>query len=296
MSNFAPNCGFYHLGMKKNIVILLLTALTLSSCGSFTNLYKHKLKEKDYDYMYEAAKEYFVSGQYTKSITLLNDVITILKGSDRGEESVYMLAMSYYLNKEYAIASQSFQQYYTSYPRGVYTERARFYAGKALWISTPEAQLDQSDTYQAIQELQLFLEFFPNSIYKEEAQDIIFEAQDKLVEKEFDAAKLYYNLGTYMGNNYQACVIAAQNALKDYPYTKYREDLSLLVMKAKYELAVNSVLSRKADRYRDAVDECYAFKNEYPDSANVKLADELLLKSEEALKGLPEEDEVIGEE
>ena len=99
-----------------------------------------------------------------------------------------------------------------------------------------------------------------------------------------------------MGNNYQACVIAAQNALKDYPYTKYREDLSLLVMKAKYELAVNSVLSRKADRYRDAVDECYAFKNEYPDSANVKLADELLLKSEEALKGLPEEDEVIGEE
>lgn len=291
-----PIIDFFNMSMKKNTIILLLTALVFSSCGNFTNLYKHKLKERDYDYMYEAAKEYYVAGQYDKSIQLLNDVITIMKGSDRGEESVYMLGMSYLKNKEYDIAAQTFQQYYTSYPRGTYTERARFYAGKALWISTPEAQLDQSDTYQAIQELQLFLEFYPNSPYREEAQDIIFEAQDKLVEKEYNAAKLYYNLGTYLGNNYQSCVICAQNALKDYPYTRYREDLALLVMKAKYELAYNSVLSKKAERYRDAVDECYAFKNEYSESANVKLADELLQKAEEALKDLPSEDEVIEDE
>ena len=291
-----PIIDFFNMCMKKNTIILLLTAFVFSSCGSFTNLYKHKLKERDYDYMYEAAKEYYMAGQYEKSIQLLNDVITIMKGSDRGEESVYMLGMSYLKNKEYDIAAQTFQQYYTSYPRGTYTERARFYAGKALWISSPEAQLDQSDTYKAIQELQLFLEFYPNSPYRDEAQDIIFEAQDKLVEKELNAAKLYYNLGSYLGNNFQSCVICAQNALKDYPYTKYREDLALLVMKAKYELAYNSVLSKKAERYRDAVDECYAFKNEYNESANVKLADELLQKAEEALKDLPEEDDVLGDE
>ena len=281
--------------MKKNIIIILLTAFVMSSCGSFTNLYKHKLKDKDYDYMYEAAKEYYVAGQYSQAITLLNDVITILKGSDRGEESVYMLAMSYLKNKEYAIAAQSFQQYYTSYPRGKYTERARFYAGKALWISTPESQLDQSDTYSAIQELQLFLEFFPNSIYREEAQNIIFEAQDKLVEKEYDAAKLYFNLGSYLGNNYLSCVICAQNALKDYPYTKYREDLSWLIVKAKYEQAVQSVLQRKAERYRDAVDECYAFKNDYPESKRIKDVDEMLEEAEEILNTLPDEDEIVEE-
>lgn len=277
--------------MKRNFIIILFTAFVMSSCGNFTNLYKHKMADKDYDYLYEAAKEYYVTGQYSQAITLLNDVITILKGSDRGEESVFMLAMSYLKEKDYAIAAQSFQQYYTSYPRGVYTERARFYAGKALWISTPESQLDQADTFKAIQELQLFLEFFPNSIYRAEAEKIIFDAQDKLVEKEYDAAKLYYNLGTYLGNNFRSCVICAQNALKDYPYTKYREELSLLVVKAKYEEAVHSVHDKKADRYRDAVDECYAFKNEYPESANIKNVDELLMKSEEALKELPDEDE-----
>lgn len=281
--------------MKRNIIIILLTALVMSSCSSFTNLYKHKVKDKDYDYMYEAAKEYYAAGKYNLSITLLNDLITILKGSDRGEESVFMLAMSYMKNKEYSIAATSFQQYYASYPRGIYTERARFLAGKSLWTASPESQLDQTDTYNAIQELQLFLEYYPNSIYRTEAEDIIFAAQDKLVEKEYEAAKLYYNLGTYMGNNYQSCVICAQNAMKDYPYTKYLEDLWLLVMKAKYELAVNSVLSRRADRYRDAVDECYAFKNEFPESANIKVADELLKKAQEVLKDLPDEDEVIEE-
>lgn len=281
--------------MKRNIIIILLTALVMSSCSSFTNLYKHKVKDKDYDYMYEAAKEYYAAGKYNLSITLLNDLITILKGSDRGEESVFMLAMSYMKNKEYSIAATSFQQYYASYPRGIYTERARFLAGKSLWTASPESQLDQTDTYNAIQELQLFLEYYPNSVYRTEAEDIIFAAQDKLVEKEYEAAKLYYNLGTYMGNNYQSCVICAQNAMKDYPYTKYLEDLWLLVMKAKYELAVNSVLSRRADRYRDAVDECYAFKNEFPESANIKVADELLKKAQEVLKDLPDEDEVIDE-
>jgi outer membrane protein assembly factor BamD len=267
----------------------------MSSCSGFTNLYKHKVKDNDYDYMYEAAKEYYAAGKYSLSITLLNDLITILKGSDRGEESVFMLAMSYMKNKEYSIAATSFQQYYASYPRGIYTERARFLAGKSLWTASPESQLDQTDTYNAIQELQLFLEYYPNSVYRTEAEDIIFAAQDKLVEKEYEAAKLYYNLGTYMGNNYQSCVICAQNAMKDYPYTKYLEDLWLLVMKAKYELAVNSVLSRRADRYRDAVDECYAFKNEFPESANIKVADELLKKAQEVLKDLPDEDEVIEE-
>ena len=80
--------------------------------------------------------------------------------------------------------------------------------------------------------------------------------------KEYLSAKLYYNLGNYMGNNYQSCVITAQNALKDYPYTNMREELSILILKAKYELAYYSVEEKKLERYRETVDEYYAFKNE----------------------------------
>ena len=227
--------------MKKNIIITLLAAATLTSCGEYNKL----LKSTDYEYKYEAAKNYFAKGQYNRSATLLNELITILKGTDKAEESLYMLGMSYYNQKDYQTAAQTFITYFNTYPRGTFTELARFHAGKALFLDTPEPRLDQSSTYQAIQQLQMFMEYFPNSVKKQEAQDMIFALQDKLVLKELYSAKLYYNLGNYMGNNYESCVITAQNALKDYPYTDYREELSILILRARYEMAIYSVEDKK---------------------------------------------------
>ena len=262
--------------MKKNILITLLAALLLSSCGEYNKL----LKSTDYEYKYEAAKNYFAKGQYNRAATLLNELIAILKGTDKAEESLYMLGMSYYNQKDYQTAAQTFTQYYNVYPRGTFTELARFHAGKALYLDTPE----QSGTYSAIQQLQMFLEYFPNSAKKDEAQSMIFTLQDKLVMKEYLSAKLYYNLGNYLGNNYESCVITAQNALKDYPYTNMREDLSILILRAKYEMAVYSVEDKRAERYRETVDEYYAFKNEFPESKYMKDADRIFKEAQKILK------------
>ena len=265
--------------MKKNILIPLLAVLLLSSCGEYNKL----LKSTDYEYKYEAAKNYFAKGQYNRAATLLNELIAIMKGTDKAEESLYMLGMCYYNQKDYQTAAQTFIQYYNVYPRGIYTELARFHAGKALYLDTPEPRLDQSGTYTAIQQLQLFLEYFPQSSKKEEAQNMIFALQDKLVMKEFLAARMYYNLGNYRGNNYLSCVITAQNALKDYPYTNLREELSILILRAKYEMAIYSVDDKRPERYREAVDEYYAFKNEFPESKYLKEAERIFQASTKVL-------------
>lgn len=265
--------------MKKNILIILLSALLLPSCGEYNKL----LKSTDYEYKYESAKNYFAKGQYNRAATLLNELIAILKGTDKAEESLYMLGMSYYNQKDYQTAAQTFIQYYNVYPRGIYTELARFHAGKALYLDTPEPRLDQSGTYTAIQQLQMFMEYFPQSSRKEEAQNMIFALQDKLVMKEYLSAKMYYNLGNYLGNNYLSCVITAQNALKDYPYTNLREDLSILILRAKYEMAINSVDDKKPERYRETVDEYYAFKNEFPESKYLKDAERIFQESRKVL-------------
>lgn len=267
--------------MKKNILITLLAAILLSSCGEYNKL----LKSTDYEYKYEAAKNYFAKGQYNRAATLLNELIAILKGTDKAEESLYMLGMSYYNQKDYQTAAQSFIQYYNVYPRGTFAELARFHAGKALYLDTPEPRLDQSGTYSAIQQLQMFMEYFPQSSKKDEAQDMIFKLQDKLVMKEYLSARMYYNLGNYLGNNYQSCVITAQNALKDYPYTNLREDLSILILRAKYEMAIYSVEDKRVERYRETVDEYYAFKNEFPESKYMKEAEKIFKDSEKMLDG-----------
>ena len=243
----------------------------LTSCGE----YQRVQKSNDYNYKFEYAKRAFEEGKYMQASTILQEVVTVMKGSERAEESLYLLAMSHYENKDYLSASAYFQSYYNRYPKGKYTELARFYAGYGYYLDSPEPQLDQSGTIMAIEELQAFLDYFPKSDKVSIAQNAIFELQDKLTLKELQSAQLYYNLGNYMGNNYESAVIVARNAIKTYPYSKYKEDLEMIILKARFQEASQSVAEKKADRFRDVIDEYYSFINNYPDGPNREEADNI---------------------
>jgi outer membrane protein assembly factor BamD len=244
----------------------MMIAVLFSSCGEYNKI----LKSTDYELKYSYAKKYFNMKEFTKSATLLEELVPIYKGTASAEESLYLLAQSYYGQKDYLTASQYFNTYYTTYPKGEYTELARYYSGYGLYLDSPDPRLDQTQTYKAIAELQLYLEYYPQSERAKEAQNIMFELQEKLALKELLATRLYYNLGTYMGNNFQSSVITAQNALKNYPYSKYREEFMYYVIQSKYELALVSVEEKLQGRYRDVVDEYYNYMNEYPEGKYVK--------------------------
>ena len=168
--------------MRNKLILSLLCA----ACSQDAEKYNKVLKSSDTNYKYEYAKKAFEERKYVQAATLLEDVVKVLKGTDKAEESLYLLGLSHYENKDYASASTYFQTYYTHYPKGKYTELARFYAGYGYYLDSPEPQLDQTDTYKAIDELQRFLDYFPNSDKKSIAQSAIFELQDKLVQKEID--------------------------------------------------------------------------------------------------------------
>lgn len=265
--------------MIKNLIAIIFAAVLFSGCAhEFNQVYK----SQDYTYKYEYAKEAFARGKYVQAITLLQELVTIQKGTDNAEESLYMLAMAQYCDMDYEGAAMTFKKYRQSYPKGIYAQMASFFIGESLYMSTPEPRLDQTQTVNAISAFQDYLDIYPDARLKSIAQNRLFELQDKLVKKELYSAQLYYNLGTYFGNctsggsNYEACIITAQNALNDYPYNSFREDFALLIMKSKFELAKQSIETKKLDRYRDAENECYGFINEYPESKNKKLAEKYI--------------------
>ncbi len=246
----------------------VFTLLLFASCGEFNNI----MKSADYLYRYEAAKQYYADGKYSRAVVLLQDVISVLKGTDKGEESLYLLGMSAYKAGDYEAAANFLKKYYETYTNGLYTQDARFYNAMALYNNTPEPKLDQTETYEAVTAFQNMLEIYPQCVYAKEAQDMIFKLQDKLVEKEYLSAKTYYDLGSYFGNcnfggnNYQACIITTENAMRDFPYSKRREDFAIMLLRAKYQLAAHSVELRKRERLDAAVEEYYAFANEFPES------------------------------
>ncbi len=261
-----------HQQMKNfNLFTIALLTLALSACGEYNKV----LKSSDYNLKYDYAKRAFEQKKYVQAYTILEEVVPIFRTSDKAEESLYLLALSYYENKDYINSGSYFKKYYQQFPKGKYTELARYYAGYGYYLDSPDSQLDQSETLKAIEELQAFLDFFPKSEKVAIAQNAIFELQDKLVLKELENAQLYYNLGNYMGNNYEAAVITAKNAIKDYPYSKYKEQLEMLILKARFKEAEQSVQERKEERYRVVIDEYYSYINDYPDSGNRKEADNI---------------------
>lgn len=275
-----------------HIILSFTVFLFLISCGNYNKLQK----TNNYDYKYEAAKQYYFEGQYNRASLFLQDVIATFKGTNKGEESLFLSGMSSYKARNYNAAISFFRKYYQSYPRGLYTEKAHFYCGMSLYKNIPEVKLDQSATYEAISEFQEFLELYPGSVLSAEVQEIIFKLQDRLVEKEYLSAKLYYDLGSYFlncsngGSNYQACIVTAENAIKDFPYTSRREDFAILILRAKFELAAQSIESKKEERYHNAIDEYYGFTNEYPESKYMKEANELFKKAKQYTSSSDSED------
>lgn len=278
--------------MKKLTLIATCVALLMTSC---VNEYNQITKSGDYTLKYEYAKQCYAQGKYSRAVPLLQEVVTMKKGSTEGEECLYMLAMAEFGMKDYETASEYFKKYFSSYPKGRYAENAKYYVGESLFQNAPEPRLDQSTTMTAIAAFQEYLDIFPDAHLKSQATSRLYALQDLLVEKEYKSARLYFDLGTYFGNcthggnNYEACIVTAQNALKDYPYSNRREEFASLVMKSKYELAKMSVESKQLERYQDAEDECYGFINEYPDSKERSLAEKYIEKCKEYEKAHPED-------
>lgn len=250
---------------------IIISLLLLTSCGEYNKV----LKSTDANVKFEYAKKAFEKGKYGQACTLLSEIVTVMKGTEHAEEALYLLGLSHFENKDYISSGAYFKTYYTHYPKGKYAELARFYSGYGYYLDSPEPQLDQTTTHKAIEELQNFLDYFPKSDKVSIAQNAIFELQDKLVLKELQNAVLYYNLGTYLGNNYESAVITAQNAIKEYPYSKYKEQLQMLILKSRYQEAILSVDEKKEDRFRIVIDEYYSFINDYPESESRQEADHI---------------------
>ena len=283
--------------MKRNFILIPLLAIALGSCSKWTAIQN----TRDYEYKYEVAKAYYMEGKYSQASVYFAEVLAFMKGTVNAEESLYLAAMSNFMNKDYDAASQYFRKYYQVYPKGLYVEYARYYCGLALYNMPPAPRLDQQSTYEAIKEFQDFLDYYPYTSIKESTLEMIYKLQDKLVEKEYLSAKLYYDLGSYTmncaygGSNYEACVVTAQNALRDFPFASAdrREELSIMILRSRFHLAEQSVDSKRVNRYRDCIDEYYAFTNDFPESKYIKEAAKIMEKSTAYVNKHASKDELV---
>ena len=81
---------------------------------SCTSEFQAVSKYGDNEMKYEFAKEAFARGKFQQASELLQEVVTMKKGSEEAQECLYMLAMAQYSNMDYEAASETFKKYTTS--------------------------------------------------------------------------------------------------------------------------------------------------------------------------------------
>lgn len=269
--------------MKSSLLWLLALPLLLMQMGCSDYLRVQKSADPSLKYSY--AKRYYNEGKYGRVADLMIDVLPHYDGTQEGAQALYLMAEALMNTKQRSSAAEYFRRLYTKYPQDPRAEEARLKTGLCLYAIVPDPRLDQTLTYDAIKELQGFMEEYPNSERRAEVEQMLFDLQDRLAEKQLITADLYYNLGTYLGNNYLSAIITARNALKDYPYTKHKEEFLFIILEATYQQAINSVESKQQIRLREVIDAYYAYENSFPSGKHIKKAKSLRDKAQSKIIG-----------
>ncbi len=247
--------------MRNFGILTVLLLLILNSCGDFNKI----VKSTDYEFKYKKAVEFYEGGDFVKASSLFGELISIYRGTSRADKIYYYFAKSMIGQNDYLMAGHYFNTMIKEFPTSEYVEEAQYMVGYCSYLMSPKPRLDQEVTQRAIDALQLYINLYPFSERVEEANRLITDLQDKLVYKSFLSGKLYYDF-----ENYKAAVVALTNSLKEYPDSKYREDLMYMLLKSKYYLATRSVEEKKAQRLSSALDEYFSFVDEFPESKYIK--------------------------
>lgn len=219
----------------------------------------------DPDTLYKKAFEYYENEEYLKSQTLFELVISNLRGKVEAEKVYFYYAYTHYKLRKYVLASYYFKNFSNTFPNSEYREEADFMSAYSNYQLSPTFRLDQTYTLKAIEGFQIFANTYPNSSRVAECNKLIDGMRKKLEKKAFSQAELYFDL-----QQYQSATHSFENILKDFPDTKDAEKIRYMIVKASYDLAVNSIYEKQVERFEDVIKNAELFLDRHDKSRYAK--------------------------
>jgi outer membrane protein assembly factor BamD len=242
----------------KLALILLIPVFLLSACN---NEYSKVLKSTDYEYKLKKADEYFAKNKFRYAEELYMELFPVFKGTEKFEELYYKYAFCSFNQKNYADAENLFKGFLGVFPNSPKAEEVAFMQAFSFYKQSPIPELEQTNTTKAIGMMQNFIITYPNSERIKEAAEIIAKGRQKLEQKEFNAANLYYNVGQY-----RAAGISFSSLINAYPESEKGDYYLLMAIKSYYEYAKLSIFDKQQERYEKVISEYFEFLDRFPES------------------------------
>ena len=262
---------------KLNISLSILLVIIIAFAGCKSKFEKLRASN-DTAKKYREAVRLYEKKDYNKPLSLFDDLVTKYRGTAEAEDLSYYFAYTHYKLRDYTTARYHFKTFADTYASSAKAEECRFMAAYCFYLESPTFSLDQENTIKAIEALQLFINLYPKSERVAEASKLIGNLRDKLETKSYANAKLFLDIG-----DYKSAVIAFRNSAREFPDTKYAEEMEFLTIKAQALYAKASFEIKQEERYNEAIQLYNEFVQNYPSSKYLKEAEEIKKSSEKAI-------------
>lgn len=214
--------------------------------------------------------DYYNKEDFYKAGMIFENISPSALGRPQMEDIKFYYAYCQYNQDLFMMSQYYFKEFTETFPRSTRTEEATFRAAESSYYQSPRFSLDQINSYRAINDLQGFLLKYPFSKYKDRADAIIHELENKIEYKTFLNCKQYIKI-----REYKSSVVVLDNFVIDYPASEFREEAMFLRIKAQYELAAISyeqiekdgeIVELKKDRLTQVKLYYHDFIDAYPNS------------------------------
>ncbi|MBX2985362.1 MAG: outer membrane protein assembly factor BamD [Bacteroidia bacterium] len=244
---------------KFYLFIFGLSAIVIAGCSSNSKIAKSGTPDEKY----ELAKIYYKKGSYERALPIFQELMGKFRESNKVEEIYYYIAYCFYGMGDFETAASHFYNFTESFYNSSKTEECFFMYCMCQYYASDPPYLDQSLTTRAIENFQLFLNLFPTSKYREEANQNIDNLRRKLKQKAFDNAMIYYKM-----EDYKAAIVTFTVCLETYPDIEEKEEIEFLIFKSAYKYASLSIREKQIERYTDAMKYYEEYVSNYPNSTS----------------------------
>lgn len=266
--------------MRIIILALIGAGFFLSSCSN----YQRVLRKGEVGEKFVYADSLYQIGKYKKALKLMEEIVPAYRGKPQAEKLMYIYADTYFQLKDYYLSGYQFERFVQAYPGSDSIEVAFFKSALSFYNLSEPYSLDQRETYRALEKLQSYINTYPDSGRREEANRLVSDLRTRLEKKEFEVAKQYYHIA-----DYKAAITSFENFIADNPGTGFREQAFLYRLKAGYDLAVNSIPILVEERLKTAKRYYNNYMRYYKDAESAAEAIEIERKINEQLESLQSE-------
>ncbi len=290
----------------KIIALLAISAIALTivvGCGGDASL--SQLTKED---LFSLGKQKLEARKHLAAIQAFQTLVYTYPGDPIVDTAQYYLALSYYSNKDYALAEAEFNRLVVNYPASPFATQAQFMRAVSAFESTPKHYgLDQTEVETSIKLFEDFIIDHPESEMVVDANKYLAAARGRLAKKAYMSGLTYSRMGASRSAKvYYQKVIDDYTASEFAPLASYNyacEEMKLrnydearrrfdnfatvfstheLASEAKtkaVEAAFKSALQafEKKD-YPVAAEKFAAFKKDFPADERVKKADEYIAR------------------